>query len=139
VNRLHQFLRAITIGVLLLFAQGLLAPGAFARDDSASEAGLGAASVLLTIPYGAVKVAYAILGGITGGVAYVVTGGNLKAAQSVWDTSMRGTYIITPEHLRGEKPVRFLGAPPESEGARGLSPGQSTAAQPGAPLEEPTR
>lgn len=139
MNGLHRFLRAITIGVLLLFAQGLFAPVASAREDSASEAGLGAASVLLTIPYGAVKVAYAILGGITGGIAYVVTGGNLKTAQTVWDTSMRGTYIITPEHLRGEKPVRFLGATPESETARGPTPEQSTAAQPGAPLEEPTR
>ena len=83
------------------------------------------ASVLLSIPYGAVKVAYAIVGGITGGFTYIFTGGNLKAAQSVWDTSLRGTYIITPEHLKGEKPIRFLGVPPEGETPR-TNGGQSS-------------
>jgi len=26
---------------------------------------------------------------------------------------MRGTYVITPEHLKGEKTIRFLGSPAE--------------------------
>lgn len=112
-------LRITTIVVVMAFGQLLFSPSGWAKEesrDTANEAGMGVASVLLSIPYGVVKVAYAIAGGVTGGLAYVFTGGNLKAAQSVWDTTMRGTYIITPEHLRGEKPIRFLGVPPEAEG-----------------------
>ena len=113
-----QAFRVITIAVLLAFGQLAISTSAWAKDetrDTASEAGLGVASVLVSIPYGVAKVTYAVAGALTGGFAYVFTGGNLKAAQSVWDTSLRGTYIITPDHLRGEKPIRFLGVPPEAE------------------------
>jgi len=114
--------RLVAILVTLAFCHLVIVPAGWAKEersqDSASEAGLGAASVLLSIPYGAVKVAYAILGGITGGFTYALTGGNLKAAEAVWDTSLRGTYIITPEHLRGEKQIRFFGVPPEGGGTR---------------------
>jgi hypothetical protein len=59
------------------------------------------------------KILFATLGGIFGGFTYVFSGANEKAAKSVWDTSMRGTYVITPEHLKGEKTIRFLGSPAE--------------------------
>ena len=82
-----------------------------------SGAGLQAASWILTVPYGAAKVAFAILGGIVGGLTWALSGGNSEAAKSVWTTSMYGTYVITPEHLKGDKPIRFLGVPAESDSA----------------------
>lgn len=88
-----------------------------ATSGSAKGAGLQAASWLLTIPYGATKVCFAILGGVTGGLTYVFSGGNLDAAKSVWQTSVYGTYVLTPEHLQGDKPVRFLGVASENDGA----------------------
>ena len=72
-------------------------------------AGMQAASWLITLPYGATKVAMALVGGVVGGLTYVFSGGNQEAAKKVWKPTMYGTYIITPEHLRGEKPVRFIG------------------------------
>ncbi len=88
-------------------------------ESTGAQYGLGTASVFLTIPYGLSKFLFATLGGIFGGFTYAFSGLNEKAAKSVWDTSMRGTYVITPEHLKGEKSVRFLGVPSEgaSEGA----------------------
>ncbi|TAJ11055.1 MAG: hypothetical protein EPO61_00230 [Nitrospirae bacterium] len=88
-----------------------------ASQGSAKGAGLQAASWLLTLPYGATKVCFAILGGVTGGLTYVFSGGNLDAAKSVWHTSVYGTYVLTPEHLQGDKPVRFLGVASENDGA----------------------
>jgi len=79
--------------------------------------GLGVSSFFLTIPYGLTKVVYATLGGIIGGFTYALTGGNDRAAKAVWDSSLRGTYVITPDHLKGDKAVRFLGVPGESDGA----------------------
>jgi hypothetical protein len=60
---------------------------------------------------------YATLGGIVGGLTYGVTGGDLEAAQAVWESSMYGTYIITPDHLKGNEPVRFVGVSPYEEEA----------------------
>ena len=86
-------------------------------ESTGSQYGLGAASVFLSIPYGLGKFLFATFGGLFGGFTYVFSGGNARAAKSVWDTSMRGTYIITPDHLRGERTVRFLGVPREGDQA----------------------
>lgn len=79
------------------------------EGGSASSAGMQAAAAFSTILYLPFKAAFAIGGGIVGGLAYVFSGGNEQAAKSIWYTSMYGTYIITPEHLQGDRPVRFLG------------------------------
>jgi hypothetical protein len=76
-------------------------------------AGLQAVSWLATIPYGAVKVAYALGGGIVGGLTWAMTGGDTAAAKAVWIPSMTGDYIVQPQNLTGEKPLHFVGG--ESE------------------------
>jgi hypothetical protein len=93
-------------------------------EATESQGGLGVAAALLTIPYGIAKVVYAGLGAIIGGFAYVLTGFDDKPAKKIWDTSIRGTYVITPEHLKGDKPVRFLGVPSEEEGTMGTAPSE---------------
>ena len=67
------------------------------------------ASGALTLLYFPVKAVYAGLGGIVGGIAYVFQGGDKEAAQAVWTPTIKGTYVITPEHLEGRKPVQFFG------------------------------
>ena len=39
---------------------------------------------------------------------------NKETAEVVSTPTIKGTYLITPEHLRGEKPIEFFGQP-ESE------------------------
>ncbi len=82
-----------------------------ASPSRSKEAGLQAASWVLTLPYGAAKVAYAIGGGLVGGLAWAMTGGKMEVAKSVWIPSMTGDYIVQPQHLTREKPLRFLGVP----------------------------
>ncbi len=79
--------------------------------DTAEEVSLGIASVILTFPYGTGKLLYAGMGGIVGGFSWILSGGNTETAKSIWDPSLHGTYVITPDHLRGRKPVRFFGTP----------------------------
>lgn len=74
-----------------------------------TQFGIGAASVLLSIPYGAAKVTYAALGGIIGGFTYLFSAGDKEAAKAVWTPSLNGTYVLTPDHLKGDKPIQFLG------------------------------
>lgn len=115
--------QVVVVVMLMSFGSMLLAPihGYAGEGDSngtkenVSEAGLGVASFLLTIPYSVAKVVYAGLGTIVGGFTYVLTGGSKETADAVWIPSWRGTYVITPDHLRGKKAVRFIGLPPEFE------------------------
>jgi len=84
-------------------------------QNSVSGAGLQAASWLATVIYGPFKIAFAIVGGVTGGLTYLFSGGDTDAAMSVWGTSVYGTYVITPDHLKGDKAVRFFGVPPAKD------------------------
>ena len=77
--------------------------------SSPEGAGLQAASWVLTVPYGAIKMSYAIGGGIVGGLAWAITGGNMDVAKSVWIPSMTGDYIVQPLHLTGEMHLYFVG------------------------------
>lgn len=83
------------------------------NDASASGVGIQAGSALATIIYFPLKLAFAIGGGVVGGLAYGFSGGSEQTAKNIWIPSMYGTYIITPEHLKGDKPIRFLGVPAE--------------------------
>jgi len=62
-----------------------------------------------TLVYLPVKLAFAIGGGIVGGLTYAFSGFDETAAQKVWNTTIFGTYLITPDHLEGNRPIRFLG------------------------------
>ena len=79
------------------------------EGGTASSAGMQAAAGVSTLLYLPLKAVFAIGGGIVGGLAYAFSGGNEQAAKSIWDTSLYGTYIITPDHLEGNRPIRFLG------------------------------
>ena len=57
-----------------------------------------------------------------GGLAYAFSGGNEQAAKSIWDTSLYGTYIITPDHLQGNRPIRFLGVADSAESLDSSAP-----------------
>lgn len=85
-------------------------PSSHSNLSNPETAGLQAACWALTIPYGAVKMAYAMGGGIVGGLTWAMTGGNMEAAKSIWIPSMTGDYIVQPQHLTREKHLYFVGA-----------------------------
>ena len=101
-------------GLKLVVAAALVAAtlGAprVARAEYGDEAGWGVLSVLANIGYMPVKTVYATLGGLTGGLAYICTGGSYDTASSIWTPSMGGTYALTPAMLRGEEPIQFAGS-----------------------------
>ncbi len=78
-------------------------------SSSDSSVGLKMASGGVTLIYAPFKIAYAIVGGIMGGFAYVLTGGNTNVSQPIWDSSLKGDYWVSPDHLKGEQPLRFQG------------------------------
>src|SRR5947208_9031287 len=82
-----------------------------ARAGYLEDAGWGTLTVLTNVVYMPAKITYAVLGGLTGGFAFALTGGDLKTAETVWVTSMGGTYVVTPGMLQGEEPIVFTGTP----------------------------
>lgn len=109
ITALAMVLAFLTVAVVSPAWSQESAPPPSSEGGSASSAGIGVLSGLSTLLYLPFKTAFAIGGGLVGGLAYVFSGGNETAAKSIWTTSMFGTYVITPEHLRGDKPIRFLG------------------------------
>ncbi len=85
------------------------------NETSAADLGMEVASGVATFVYFPFKAVFALGGGIVGGLTYVFTGGDEEAAKSVWQTSMEGTYNITPKNLTGEEPVHFFG-PTQNDG-----------------------
>ena len=101
---------ALCIIMTIVLLPGIAAQSAWAEtEEKATDVGLGIASFVTTLPYGAVKMAYAGLGAVIGGLTYLLTAGDIDSANSVWENSLLGTYVLTPEHLKGEKPIRFMG------------------------------
>lgn len=86
-------------------------------------AGMGAAALVANVGYIPAKTVYAILGGITGGVGYALTGGNQQAANTIWRSSLGGDYVVTPDMLSGKAPIHFSGpAGPAAAGTSSASP-----------------
>lgn len=121
---LHQgtgFLVLVVFTLVISF--GFPGVGLAAEDElstPSNEAALGIGSALLTVVYFPAKLVYAALGGIVGSFTYALTGGDLETAKEVWEPSFYGTYVITPDHLKGNEPVRFFGISAYEEEAYSL-------------------
>jgi hypothetical protein len=98
-------------------------------------AGYGAAALLGNVLYIPAKLVYAVLGGIGGGAAFLLTAGNTQTANTIWRSSLGGDYVLTPQMVAGQEPINFSGptetAPPPPD-ASGVS-----AVQPMAPMPPP--
>jgi hypothetical protein len=122
-NRLGAVIsfKLVAVFLLLVLSTITMAPSAWSQDSAGSpssvsteggdtsSAGMQVAAGFSTLLYFPLKAAFAICGGVVGGLAYAFSGGNEQAAKSIWTTSLYGTYILTPDHLQGNRPIRFLG------------------------------
>ena len=66
----------------------------------------------MSLVYGPVKVAYSVLGVVFGSLAWGLSGGDGKVMSAVATPAIRGDYVVTPSHLRGEQPLEFFGRAP---------------------------
>jgi len=82
------------------------------------EAGIGVAAGLISVFYAPAKVLYAAGGGLVSGLAYVVSAGDRKVVDPILTPALRGDYLVTPAHLRGERQLEFVGRQPEDSALR---------------------
>jgi hypothetical protein len=90
--------------------------------ETASQGGMGAAAGLTSVVYAPLKVAYAAGGSVVAGLAYVLSGGDKDVAKPIFDASVRGDYVVTPQHMSGERDLEFIGRPRSDETLRTPAP-----------------
>ena len=98
----------LVVGILALVLQ----VGPARAESGANEAGLGVASAVTSLVYGPVKMVYSLLGVLFGGIAWGLSGGDSDVMHAVVTPAVRGDYVVTPTHLRGEQPLEFFGHDP---------------------------
>ena len=77
-----------------------------------SEAIQSLGSYFLTLPYGGIKMAVAVLGTVAGGMRITFTGGEKVTSEKIWSQALGCEYVVTPAHRRGEKDLHFFGSTP---------------------------
>jgi hypothetical protein len=106
---MRRFCKTLGVAVLVLTLGGSTP----AHAGYGSEFGWGMAAVGANLFYIPAKLLYATVGGVTGGLGYLLTLGNPAALHTVLGPSVGGTYILTPDMLRGEQPILFSGESPD--------------------------
>jgi len=113
--------KLVAVFLLLALCTITMVPSAWSQESAASpssestEGGNASSALMLaaaggsTLLYFPLKAVFAIGGGIVGGLTYLFSGLDESSAKKVWNTTLYGTYIITPDHLQGNRPIRFLG------------------------------
>jgi hypothetical protein len=96
---------ALTLAPALAHAQGQ-------TRHAAAHFALGTCSAFLNFFYGPAKVIYALAGTATGGLAWVITGGDGDVARRIIQPAVRGDYSIVADNLTADRPLRFVGRDP---------------------------
>lgn len=97
-------MQAAVLAALMACVLGGLPERARAQGD------WNAGSVVATALYAPAKVLYAATGVLVGGIGWGLSGGDRAAMEAVMEPAVRGDYVITPEHLRGERRLEFVGS-----------------------------
>ena len=114
-NRKRASMRFRSVLLVAALAVSIQSGPAFAAADTASEAGIGVGAALCSLLYGPVKIVYATLGLVFGGMAWGLSGGDSDVMDAVVTPAVRGDYVVTPAILRGEEPLEFIGRRPGYE------------------------
>lgn len=88
--------RIVVAAIVLALAS---TPVTAAEEETWAAGGRGAATALVNVLYIPAKLVYALAGGLVGGLAFCLTAGDREVAQSIWEPSVGGSYILTTEQL----------------------------------------
>ena len=103
-------MRRIAVCVLSLALTVSITAGAVAaesREPAPQQVAYGAGSFFGTLLYTPAKATFCVLGALSSGLALPF--GGVPAAGKVASTACGGTWVITPDTLKGKEPVHFAG------------------------------
>ena len=107
-NRKSRFFVSALVATLSLAGVATDARASQTKE-AGNDFGIGMVAVLANVVYMPVKVTYGVLGGVTGGFAYVLSGANRDVADGVWVPSLGGDYVLTTDMMTGRDRVQFNG------------------------------
>jgi hypothetical protein len=110
---LRRWIACALVGAIVASARPALAEEGFFE-----KAGIGLGTALVNVLYIPAKFAYATVGGVIGGFAWLLSLGDTDTAMGVWEPTMGGSYIVTPQMLRGREPIEFTGSGSPSPASR---------------------
>ncbi len=85
------------------------APAADESMGPGESLGWGLGAVGTNLIYMPVKIVWAITGSFTALLAWGFSAGNDDVALSVLNPTLGGTWVVTPDMLRGKEPILFIG------------------------------
>ena len=100
VSRASRVAVCVVAGALFL---GGPSAAASRIGDVAEDAGLGLAAATCTALYLPLKVLVSSTGLLVGAAAWAVTGGDREPALDILERSGQGDWIVTQQHLRGDR------------------------------------
>ncbi|MBI4637545.1 MAG: hypothetical protein HY727_14450 [Candidatus Rokubacteria bacterium] len=110
---------AILVGLTLFGHSTMGWAESTSSGSTPQQVASGAGSVLATLVYSPIKASFCILGGVGAAFTAIVS---TDTASKVVGASCRGTWVITPDALKGREHVRFVGDVPAPDGARRPGP-----------------
>jgi hypothetical protein len=105
--RAARWLLACLLSAAIAAAPVAADAGEKAEDATGVLAGVGA--TVCTLVYSPVKLAYAASGLVVGSMAWVWSFGNRRVTRPIFDSALRGDYVVTPGHLTGQRKLHFIG------------------------------
>src|SRR2546428_2405719 len=112
MNRIALRMVAVIVALSVCLAPVAWAAEQNSNPNPAADFGLGMASFICSVPYGALKVAVAILGGVIGGVTYVLSGLDPPSPGAGWGTTKQGGHTLAPGPPPGEEKIHLTTVPP---------------------------
>jgi hypothetical protein len=76
------------------------------RHDHSATTYVG--TVLANVFYFPAKVLFAAGGAVASGITYLATVGNRSTTAEVWNSTVGGDYVVTPDMVAGYESVRFV-------------------------------
>jgi len=105
-------MRSASFAATLVLATALtLAPVAARADEEKSLAYIGivgVGSVICTLVYSPIKVAYAATGLVVSGLAWMWTMGDTNVSGQIYTNTIGGDYVLMPSHLERQRNPRFI-------------------------------
>jgi hypothetical protein len=113
-RRLPAIGRTLAAASLALSITAAPVPAAAEGDGAISKFFVGIGAGICTLVYTPLKVAYALTALPMGGLVYMWSVGNTEMTGRVVRSGTLGNFVVTPEHLRGNQSLDFVG--PAREG-----------------------
>jgi hypothetical protein len=93
--KLQRFLFAALVVTLIV-----LSPAGVKAQPGIEKAGVAVGVTAGNVWFLPIKAISVTVGALSGALSYVVTGGNRELTEQIWQDTLQGPYLITPELAR---------------------------------------